>query len=1768
MENGANAVHKRLLSDLADYLRTQYFGKSPVLLSAIEDKLLDENVLFRRPYVESSPAYKIVRDGIQRSETLPEWLKDYFKALSEKRLGVFPSPFQHQISALESAYNGEDVFVSTGTGSGKTECFIWPLLAKLADEARNRPKSWRERGVRAIVMYPMNALVSDQIGRLRRLIGDRDGNFVDIFRKFCGAEARRPQFGMYTGRTPYPGKAPVKTQDESLAKTYEETLTPENAEEKEFVERLIRDGRFPAKKSYVEFIEKLKQKQHVPNAEDAELVTRFEMQKYCPDILITNYSMLEYMLFRPRERKIWADTKARLAKYPDDKILFVVDEAHMYRGSAGGEVSLLIRRLFHKLGIDRSRAQFILTTASMPHRKDEEREAVRVFANSLTACNKPTSFRWLMGEREEIQGDGVFDIPFSKLATANPESFEGSEAERLAAHHSFWKGTPGYAAPFDDVNALYRWLYENLKRYKPFVKLLQACRGEAVSLLELAERIFPNEAQDQALHAVSVMLAIATAARNDAGNVLFPARLHMLFRGLKGVCACANPDCPNCRERNGLKLGEAYLSDEKTTCEKCGSAVYELCNDRRCGALFFKGYVSQRDFEARRKTYLWRNPGLIDDEEKICEICLFIPSERSDEPQVAETRDENLGKRCYLDVKSGFLYFDDRRRGAGFRALYYGDYVASGRPDVYTFKDCPHCRHALSKMQLTTFNTRGNLAFFNLIKAQFQTQPAVVEKTNQPDRFPNEGRKVLLFSDSRQRAAKLARDMSDASDATAARQLAALAIRRMEQENASLDYFYDFFAMVAFEKNVRLFDDEQRKKLFEDGERAFQDYQERNPDEKYEPRFTINNAPDKIKEHLLRFYCDGYNTFVDTAVGWLEPTDSAMRKALRNLEKKNVVVAEELFLSVFNAWILYICDKYVALGQSISDRIRRRMRRFFGGYGLEKSKIDALNVDVAFSPAIRAAMQWEKNDKVAQTWLYVLNAFLDDGQSDNKRKRYVDLTQVKPRLSLPSDADWFRCRRCSELTPYLLMGKCPICGSSEIGQAAESELDALNFWRQPIKDALQGEKIRLIDVEEHTAQLSHKDQRDALWAKTEQYELRFQDFLRPNETPVDILSSTTTMEVGVDIGSLVAVGLRNIPPMRENYQQRAGRAGRRGASLSTIVTFCEDGPHDSLYFNNPVPMFRGDPRRPWIDVGAEKIICRHFNMIALQSYLETQTKDCGLDDAPAVEFLAERLTDFGDYLETFVVDDALVPPGSRHILSEYKKELTRVLNALKVKSEKHPELFETRDAKFNKKKSLLDALFEEGAIPTYSFPKNVVSVYIPGEKDQLQYSVERSLDVALGEYAPGRSIVVDKTTYQIGGLYYPGGERNRSQDSDSDGASFSSSPAKAFVTDPAYVKTIIKCDRCHWYGLQNDGDDKCPFCGNASLTKEKRQMVRPWGFAPKDAKSIEEAQLEEKYSFPATPLYSTLPKADDVSTLEGWEKIRVATRSNQRIIVLNKGVGDKGFVLCEDCGAMAPGDNIEALKDLKRPYKSRDRDCKHSKFRNVDLGYDFITDMLVLEFKLDPSQIVTEATGNSWLNRAGQSLAEALRLQACRELDVEYDELATGYRVRNDGEFVDVYLYDSLSSGAGYAVGVRASIDNVLEGVQKMLSECECDGACQDCLKHYRNQFVHRLLDRRAALSLLNWGKSGELPADVPFERATQLLKPLRQILKDYQIQLTSENGVWRAEGVVGEKKIVVVYPAMRTKPREPNAIFISDAQLQYSKPLAVKVIEQAVRDR
>lgn len=432
--SGASSIHRKLKSELQDYIRSQYFGKNPLLLHAIDEKLDEEGVLYQRPFIESSPAYKSVDNGISQAD-IPNWLKEYLSEMAEANLGVYKKPFSHQLTALERFICGDDILVATGTGSGKTECFMWPILAKLATEALESATTWEQRGIRTIIMYPMNALVSDQVSRLRRLIGDKDHKYVDIFRKTCGENVRRPQFGMYTGRTPYPGENPITKNDRDLEKTLRRVVSENNDE---YYRILEKEGKIPAKINMASFLENLHNGQHIPDPEDAELITRFEIQQFCPDILITNYSMLEYMLMRPRENKIWNDTKTWLESNANNKLLFVIDEAHMYRGSSGGEVAFLIRRLFHRLGIDRQKVQFILTTASMPNGDEEDRKAVQTFADQLTANDGGKEFCYLTGEREEITSASQKTIPNSRFTEIDITAIE-DEKTRYDELKKFWR---------------------------------------------------------------------------------------------------------------------------------------------------------------------------------------------------------------------------------------------------------------------------------------------------------------------------------------------------------------------------------------------------------------------------------------------------------------------------------------------------------------------------------------------------------------------------------------------------------------------------------------------------------------------------------------------------------------------------------------------------------------------------------------------------------------------------------------------------------------------------------------------------------------------------------------------------------------------------------------------------------------------------------------------------------------------------------------------------------------------------------------------------------------------------------------------------------------------------------------------------------------------------------------------------------------------------------------------------------------------------------
>ena len=1734
-------IHERLHEELANYIKSQYFGKVSILLNAIEDKLDEKDEIYKEPYIESSPFYKMKENGID-SIDIPNWLKSFFHKLSEEHLGVFPNPFLHQLDSLEKFLKGNDIFVSTGTGSGKTECFMWPIIAKLALEAKEN-KFWKKHAVRTIIMYPMNALVSDQISRLRRLIGDREDKFISIFREYCGNDVRRPTFGMYTGRTPYPGEKSSSEQNGELKKTFSKIVDSQE-EDQIFFEKLIDEGRVPAKKNLSNFLEKIENNIHEPDQDDAELITRFEMQKYSPDILITNYSMLEYMLLRKIESNIWAETKKWLDEDTNNKLLFVIDEAHMYRGASGGEVALLIRRLFYKLGIDRSRVQFILTTASMPNSSSEDRKYIEKFACDLTATSDFSNFYYTNGERDNIEVHNPYNIPFEKIINSSYTDFE-NPSERLNALNLFFENLTGFNNKFSNLDEASYWLYDNLPKYDPFYKLLRSCNGQALSIGDLRKKIFPNIDEEEGILAIYLLLSIATLAKNRDGAVLFPVRMHMLFRGLKGVYACTNPNCPHSHTYENLTIGEIFLSDDKFLCPYCKSLVYELYVDRHCGALFFKGYILEEDFDKDiKQIYFWNTVGNFNSA-VLREIYLFIPPSNSDCSKY------NNIEPCYLNYKNGFINFNISFDSNKFVKLYYYNFRNLNNKNnkkQFTFDSCPQCGHHFIYSQLTSFETRGNQSFFNLVKLQFALQPSLLAKKNKLE-YPNMGRKVLVFSDSRQIAAKLARDMSETSYTYVARLLFILAINEMDSDKTLNDIYY-YFCLVAGNKNIRIFDGDDRDNFVSDCKKVIANHSiEDDP-----TILEVKNSCDKFKEYLIKFFSFFYGGFYDSAICFIIPSENMFKKVKNYLFRKyNISVEKKDFLEIFNAWFLYVSDKYIALGDDISDRVRFAIKKpKFNDYGIDKNW--------KFSENIIDIMDWNLKKDEKDSWKDVLeNYFLS---KDDNSKSYIKLKNIKPVYD--PNHKWYRCETCLNLTPYLLKNRCPSCGSNDVKEMTDEDLRAFDFWRKPVINALNGENINLMDTEEHTAQLSHKDQRDNLFSKTEDYELRFLDIIKKGEIPVDVLSCTTTMEVGIDIGSLVAVALRNVPPMRENYQQRAGRAGRRGSSLATIITFCEYNPHDNLYFKDPAPMFRGEPRRPRIDINNEKLIKRHLNIISFQEFFKDKNKT--IDNLTGQDFFEKYFDDFILFLENdfdISENNILIPQNSnvKFDIDSLKKQLENIRDKMR----NYPELFEVftnnydsiSESEKNKKyiiyykKSLLDTLYQEALIPTYSFPKDVVSVYI--EKDgKVDYEVDRNIDVAISEYAPGRSIVVDKKTYQIGGLYRPSRPSKYKSDD----------RAKKYFDDNQnnYLKKIYKCDSCGWFGFEEDRkDDKCPFC--LSDLNFGRDMLIPWGFAPRDGDEISQNQFKEEYSYVHPPLYSTVPdNDDDMISIENCKHIKMAVRDNQRIIVLNTGINNKGFMVCEKCGAAMAGDDEIVLKDMKQPYKSYNK-CNH-KARNVNLGCDFITDMIVFEFSLDDEKVNTNYFNNNpWLYMASQSLAEAIKIIACKILDVDSLEIVSGFRFRNK-KYLDLFIYDSLSSGAGYAVGLKDEVHRLFNETEKFLGGCECDSACYKCLKNYNNQYVQGILNRFSALQLLKYSISGEVEKEISKDKQRDLINPLVDILEESGITFEPENMTLKYKR---QSKEIEVYPAMWKEPNDNDKIYVNDIFLKFAKPSALTKIKNSL---
>lgn len=1735
------STHNALKTRLIDYIRAQYLGENKILLNACSETLKEEGILFQAPYIEANPAYKVLENGIDYANVPPD-IKKILVDMTNNKLGVFKDPFQHQVKALESFYAGKDLFVTTGTGSGKTECFMWPMISNIVNEAKNNPKSWQERGVRALMLYPMNALVSDQVGRLRRMIGDVNGNFRNVFyNNVNNKNIRIPQFGMYTGRTPYAGDININ-EDKKLAKTLKTYLLDRDDKVKQ---KLIDIGKYPSKYDLGEYLENLKNGKHITHDKDAELITRQEMQQLCPDVLITNYSMLEHMLIRPIEQSIWQKTRIWLNESKDNKLLIVIDEAHMYRGSSGGEVALLIRRLLHKLDIKRDKVRFILTSASVP---DDGKAAVEEFSCNLTAQKvQKCNFEIIYGEKKEFSSNNLTDMSALKLASINIDEFQADEENKLSAINDFTSIFDALEGnKFKSYKEAQIWLYDFLNEFKPMIAVMKECRGHAVSYNDLAKKVFPGDDVIIAQKATAALLAIAPLAKNKDNQVLFPARLHMMFRGLKGIYACSNPNCGEQNLYQGLKIGKIYFGRERDTCECCDSKVYEVVNDRRCGALFLKGYMYQISIN---HNFVWNKIGeQFDDTMKVVHLYI-IPKDGC----FKKSKETKIG---WLNAITGKFFDNDTHESKkGFLHVAYNNKEQKGKPGVLTYNVCPKCEK--SHLNVSDFITKGNESFYNLVSEQLYVQPPNIFDAEMLKRLPNAGRKVLLFSDSRQRAAGLAKDLTRAADDDAVRKIMVIASQKLQywaeikNKKPTMDLLYIVFLQVAYKNNLQLFYGDQKKDFIEDIkkiedkiERALR----RNREIEYDSmKSQFNSTPGLYDEQVLKLMCNSYRSLTDIGLCWIEPcSEEIMYEVEDDLEDSHIKMSLEEFKTLFSVWANIVMKDTYALGDAIDNEVRRGVRATsFDRFGISPDK--------EISNSIKKVLKTKNysEDQIAIIYKCLLKYTASPKNDENM---YLNLNLIS--LCYNENQKWYHCQKCSGVFAGTLWGGCAHCGDNDVIQMNANDLQRYDFWRKPVLDAINSEESTLItsiNTEEHTAQLSHKDQREKMWSTTEDYEMRFQDVHIGEDMPVDILSCTTTMEVGIDIGSLTAVGLRNIPPMRENYQQRAGRAGRRSSAISTIVTFTDNGPHDSHYFLNPQEIISGDVRKPWIDVGNAKLIYRHLNMIVITEYLSLINK--GIDKLSVIEFFEQLYSEFSDFLSKYQKNDnemgMLVPDIKLVEINKFKKTLMERLNGIKEKVKNNPSDYANEK---NKAKSLLDVLYEESILPTYSFPRNVVGFFIEDNKgEKIEQKPDRALDMAISEYAPGRIIIVDKKTYKSGGIYNFHSKFR---------ANYYDKPARPYFQNAEYFKNLYFCENhsCGWFGLQPPKNNECPFCKTRDIGVQ--YMLKPWGFAPLNATSIPESEAENEVSYAEEPCYSATPTKDDMLQT-GFCNIKKAKRADQMLIVLNKGPKGKGFNVCKDCGAAVTGE--EELKGIGKPFKHprSHKKCFHNDTENVVLGHNFMTDMVVYEITIDRNKINAETSSSDlWIRTAALSLSEAMVLAAGRLLDIEFNEIRSGYRLRYSPDivFVDIFLFDSLSSGAGYSSEIANKTSELFSRTEKILQKCDCESACHECLNHFWNQKVQSKLNRFIALQLLGWGEKGVIAKEFKSNEQYEIFKPLKELL-----ELDGEFTVYFRKDAIkvlrnGIEKEIYIYPSMwnRKNSKIPgNMIALSDRLINKALPEA-----------
>lgn len=1230
---------------LRDYIEATYHISHPALVADRRMLLDTDGVIAQRPFFESTPRYRKVR-RFRELDGLPAPVMELFRTLSEPGIGasgplkrlIFDPPYEHQFNAVQTALLGtqaaggarrQDLVVMTGTGSGKTESFLLPILGKLVREAVDSGEEFgAEPAVRALVLYPMNALVNDQLARMRLLFADP--RVVETFKRLSGRPAR---FARYTSRTLYPGVRDERRDQVRLKPIGDYYVA--KLEQGDGAAALVRElrerGKWPAKPDLRAWYGAPRSRWRdregrflrcntLPN--DAELLTRHEVHASPPDVLITNYSMLEYMLMRPLERPVFDRTRAWLERHPGERFLLVLDEAHLYRGAGGTEVALLIRRLRARLGIGAERLQVICTSASF-----SDRDRAAAFGAQLTG--KPAAgFEIVTGDldlraperaatEDEAQALAAIDLNAFHGADTAPgraEPLRGFLAGRGIDPQRFTDGAPA------SVGNLELLLYEALADFPPLNRLINLTMRSACSLSSLEAELFPSAGASVAARAATALMTLGSTARPSPSEPgLLPCRVHALFRGLPGLWVCMDPDCealpPEGRENGQRPCGRLY-PQPREHCD-CGAQVLELYTCRHCGTAYARGYTDNLE----QPTFLWPEGGQSFRDEagavlELLPIDLLLETPR-EEVELADydVVTGRLNAPAGARTRTVFLRKD---RAIEARHDDEEDHEGANVGDLGEFKPCGVCgrRAGFGRSAVQDHQTKGDQPFQALVARQLQVQPPLPKPAT--PLAPHRGRKVLIFSDSRQTAARLAPNIQTYSMQDVLRPLAIAGFVRLQQiellrPRLSLDDLYLAVLVAAKELGVRLRPELRFGETFDaerQVERAIEGGALNDPMRAITLLLDVTRAtpPEALLRGIYRVLTDRFLGLEALALASMREREDHEDDVAALPAIGDSVVTREQKLALVRIWLAQWLDERLWL-RGMPPQWAQTV------VGVHRGKFRAVEklLPERGSPAA-----------FARDWLPRLLELFAERVGGTAARPVFRLRGSEVTLTI--GGVWEYCQLCRGVQrPWPGSARCRHCRTEDL-TAVDPDTDPVfsarkGYYRRSTTDALAGVAPLALIAAEHTAQLGTAQVHE-IYSRAEEHELLFQDVeLGPDERgkerpAIDVLSCTTTMEVGIDIGSLSGVALRNMPPARANYQQRAGRAGRRGNSIATVVALANADSHDEHFFAEPAELVSGRVEDPSLTLDNEDIARRHITAYLLQRYHSDRLPDIAPEDQP------------------------------------------------------------------------------------------------------------------------------------------------------------------------------------------------------------------------------------------------------------------------------------------------------------------------------------------------------------------------------------------------------------------------------------------------------------------------------------------------------------------------------------------------------------------------